>query len=369
MTKLNVNNIKVRRRYLDRLRQARGLSEATVVSIERALHKYDEFIGGLDYKTFSTSRATAFKKWLQERQHNGKPISAGTAYHVIRQVHEFFMWLSGEQGYRSKITPNLVSYLSLDLKTVRQATSERLVSAPSLEYVLKLTGSIEPQGEVDLRDRALIAFLLLSGMRVLAVVSLPIGCLDPETLVIDQSPSKGVKTKFGKTIISRLLPFDTQLMSYVLEWHKYLTFVKLYTQTDPLFPSTRMVQAVDGPTFEAAGVEPIFWSTADPVRRILRERSEHAQLPYHNPHSFRHAAIQLGFRFCKSAEATKALSQNVGHKNIDTTLATYGNLSTERRLEVLGGIDFTGKNQSNLSKERLREMIAALQAALGDEED
>lgn len=369
MTKLNVNNIKVMRRYLDRLRQARGLSEATVVSIERALHKYDEFIGGLDYKTFSTSRATAFRKWLQERQHNGKPISAGTAYHVIRQVHEFFMWLSGESGYRSKITPNMVSYLSLDLKTVRQATSEKLVNAPTLEYVVKLAESIDPANEINLRDRALIAFLLLSGMRVLAVVSLPVGCFDPETMVIDQSPSKGVRTKYGKTIISRLLPFDNQLVDYVLDWHKYLTSVKLYKQTDPLFPRTKMSAAVDGPTFEAVGVEPEFWVTAKPVRRILSERSEHAQLPYHNPHSFRHSTIQLGLRFCKSAEATKALSQNVGHKHVDTTLSTYGNLNTERVLEVLGGTDFTGKKPGNLSKEQLREMIAALQAALGDEDD
>ena len=75
MSRINVGNVKIKRRYLDRLKQAKGLSESSIVSIERALNKYDEFADDLDYRAFTSSRAVAFRKWLTEHQGKDKPVS------------------------------------------------------------------------------------------------------------------------------------------------------------------------------------------------------------------------------------------------------------------------------------------------------
>jgi hypothetical protein len=47
-----------------------------------------------------------------------------------------------------------------------------------LEYVRRLVDSIVVSNEIDQRDRAMISFTLLSGMRDQAIASLPLGCFD-----------------------------------------------------------------------------------------------------------------------------------------------------------------------------------------------
>eukprot|EP01041_Mallomonas_annulata_P025717 gene25717-46821_t len=76
--------------------------------------------------------------------------------------------------------------------------------------------------------------------------------------------------------------------------------------------------------FVAGGLDRKDWSTAEPIRRILKITFEAAGLPYFRPHSFRDTLVQLGERVCKTPEAFKAWSQNLGHEHILTTFTRYG---------------------------------------------
>ena len=360
MIKANVRNEKVKRRYFRWLKEAAGFSSSTIDSIEGAICKYEEFSGYADLGAFSESRAVGFKRWLDKRPDRTRAISTTTKYHLLRHLQSFFKWLATQPGFKSKIDLDAISYLSLDKKSVREALSPRPRKFPSLSDVERLAESIAGEGEIERRDRAIISLLLLSGMRYTAVCTLSLGCFDEGQLTISQDPKLGVKTKNGKAIFTRLFPFSRKLLRHVLDWVTYLREIRGWSPTDPLFPRTHIRQAEGGLSFVVDGVEPVFWSGGNSIRDIIKSRSQTAGLPYYNPHAFRYAAVHLASQFCTTPEQFKAVSQNLGHEHVATTLKTYGMLDTPRAHEVISKIDFErkpGDGAVNIPLEELERLL------------
>lgn len=363
---INSENERIKKMYLDRLKEPGGFSDDSINSISGALLKYDQYSNSEDYGLMSPAKAVAFKKWLSEQQVRGRPISLTSNYHTLRHVRGFVKWLTGEPGFKIQNLRDSIDYLNLDQNQIREATAPKYAESPSLEHTKQLVASIDQSGEIGKRDAALIAYLLLTGMRDLAVASFPIVCFDRTTLLIKQDPAKGVKTKRRKTIYSQLLQFDESLVRVVLNWYDYLVNEKQFKPTDPLFPQTDIRQSVGGYSFESRGVKPEFWQTASPIRKIILDRSREANLPYFKPHLFRRAAIRLATPFAKNAEQIRALSQNFGHDNIGTTLMTYGMLDTHQVIEIVGKMDFGAVPKGKVDKAQIASMIAYLQS-LNDE--
>jgi integrase len=216
---------------------------------------------------------------------------------------------------------------------------------------------------MDQRDQALIAFLLLTGIRYQAICSLSMACFDIEGLIVFQDPRRGVRTKGGKAITTRLLPFDNELIEIVIAWAKYLTCQRSFGPSDPLFPRTKISQATDGYAFEANQVEPVFWSGGNSIREILKVRSARGGLPYFQPHSFRHAACQLCLKGSRTPEELKALSQNFGHEAVTTTLRSYGTLDQERVGDVISRISFSRAEINEEETEAVEQFKALLRKA------
>ncbi len=353
---MNIENEKIKRRYFRVLGGAEGLSPETINIIENAIFRFEESTQFKDFGSFSIKQAENFKIWLSEK----KKVSVSTQFHCLRHVKNFFKWLAGQQGYKTKITLDSISFLTMDRKKTREALAPKPRRHPSLEYVLRLTESIRIDNEIDRRDRALIAFLLESGMRYTAICSLSIGCFNRETLTICQDPRLGVKTKMGKVIITHLLKFDPTLTDYIIEWADYLKNVKSFEPADPLFPRNKVEQVSDGYSFCSTEVEPAFWQGGNSIREILKKRAENAGLEYYNPHSFRHGAIHLALKSCSTPEQLKAVSQSIGHEHMTTTLRSYGTLDDQRVSDVIAGIDFTekpGKNAGQIPIDELAKFI------------
>ncbi|MDH3892835.1 MAG: site-specific integrase [candidate division Zixibacteria bacterium] len=354
MARISSKNEKIKRRYLRRLREAEGLAESTVLCVEKAVYLYEDFVRHEDYALFNQNKAINLKKWLLKRTHKGQTISISTVHGYLRHLKRFFTWLSDQPGYKSRINADSVSYLSLDKKQVREATARRLVDFPPLGYVEKLADSIVIKTEIDRRDQALIAFSFLSGMRDKAIATLPFGCFDRETLRVDQDPAKGVQTKFGKSFVSVLFPFSDKLREYVVGWAEYLEKHKHFAPTDPLFPKSKVEQESGGLTFVANEVDRNFWKGTGSIRSIFQKRSEMAGLAYYHPHTFRHAAIYLARKLCRNAEEIKAVSQNVGHEDVGTTMMTYGTLDQHRVSEVIRSMSFEEVTHDGMSSEELQ---------------
>lgn len=362
MKKINVENERKKRKYFEWLRNAKGLSLTTIKGVEKAIWEWEDFTNMADFKEFNEDMAIGFKQELLQRKNSssGKTLALSTCLHYLNALSEFFLWLAGQPGYKSRISPDKIAYLKLDRKQSKMATEPAVVEYPSFEQVKAVVSAIKIEDEVDLRDRALISFTLLSGMRVEAIMSLPLKCVDLENMEIHQDPKQGVRTKFSKRNKSTLFNFDSTLTTYIKEWAEFLIREKLFSPQDPFFPSTKVEQKSENDlVFVANKVHPQFWKSTTCIRDVFQKRFNEADIKYFPPHSFRHLAIRMAFGRCTTAEELKAVSQNFGHENVGTTMLTYGTIREDEVSGIIKRMDFSGEYKPN--REEIEQAIATLE--------
>lgn len=349
MLKSNLENEKIKRKYYDFLKESQGYSDATITAVKKSIYRYEEFTDFEDFSKFNKKKAVEFKKWLEEKldPRSQKQISITTCYNYLKSLKDFFKWLSYQPSYKSKINFMEVEFLKLPKEKARIANAQKRERYPSLEQVKQVASSIQINNEIDLRDRALISFTLLSGMRDSAITSLPLGCFDENTLQVSQDPKKGVKTKFSKTINSVLFKFNNDLLNYVLEWVKYLKEEKHFSDTDPLFPRNKVENAQGANIFVSNSVESEFWQSVTSMRDIFKQRFTGAGIEYFSPHCLRHSAVNTAISKCRNGHEIKAVSQNFGHEDVGTTMTTYGKISDTQVNNLISGMDFSNSNNND----------------------
>jgi integrase len=190
--------------------------------------------------------------------------------------------------------------------------------------------------ELEQRNRALVAFTLLTGARDGAIASMKLKHVDLIGNSVNQD-AREVNTKFSKTFKTYFFVVDEEIRRIVAEWVSYLREDKLWSNDDPLFPATHIALGVNR-QFEVSGLARVHWRSASPIRTIFREAFVSAGLPYFNPHSFRNTLVQLGQDVCKTPEEFKAWSQNLGHEKVLTTFTSYGEVPYQRQGEIMRGL-------------------------------
>ncbi len=236
-----------------------------------------------------------FKVWLANRNGVGdEKLSVSYQYHTLRKLKAFFRWLAEQDAYKQSIKVTDIDFLNLGKKESRQARQSGRRKIPTIEQVQTVIEFIEPVTEVDRRDRALISFSLLTGARISAIVSLPIGAFDRDDLVVNQDPSLGVKTKYAKRITTALFPLKyDKPREYFLGWYDYLVNEKGFGATDPIFPSTKIEQGEENVSYYSSGeVKKEFWEKSSSARKIFEKRFNAAGVPYFHPHTFRHLVVK-----------------------------------------------------------------------------
>jgi len=348
MNKINIQNAIIKRKYFQYLRNCEGLSENTIKGIELAISLFEEFTHQENFIRFTSDKASNFKGWLQVRKYRGKNISLYTYKTYLKYLKKFFLWLSQQPGYISKIKPNLIEYLNLRNRENKIFSLYNRVKYPDPEYCIKLAKSIIPENEIDLRDRALISFTFLTGMRDQAIISLPLECVDEVNLRVRQDPTYGVETKFTKLILSKIFEIDKDLVKFLVDWIQYLKN-KGFSPKDPIFPKSKENQNDSIICFQKpVEVESIFWKSTSSIRKIFKERSKQAELPYYQPRTIRHTTAYIATKSARSGRELKAISQHFGHEDIKTTLQIYGKYDEESLLETLDNIDFSNNKSSTM---------------------
>ncbi len=332
----------MKRKYFDWYRGAEGMSELTIRAVEKAIEKYEDSTQSEDFALYNDKKAELFKRYMATTpgKQSGSPLNLRSRYALLRHVRNFFAWLSGQPGYKSRVHPSDIQYLQLSKNERKQAIAPGDPHYPTLEQI-KAMCSFPVVSEVDMRDRALIAFTALTGMRDRAIVTLRFGCYDPDEKLIKQLPSMGVETKFRKDIYTTLLAFDNELFGYFSEWYEHLRKDRHFDGSDPLFPSTEIGWISNTHrAYMAKGVSKSFWAEAGSMRVIFRDRCKQMGLPYYYPHSFRHFVTNMAERYITTPEQMKALSQNLGHEHIATTYRAYGAIERQRVGQIVRSIDF-----------------------------
>ncbi|MGH7971907.1 MAG: site-specific integrase, partial [Limisphaerales bacterium] len=316
MTKHNPENERIKRKYFAYLKEAKRYSEPTVDAAAKALSRFEEHTRYRDFRAFHFEQAVAFKRHLAEQtgQRSGAKLSKATLHATLTQLKQFFFWLAGQPGYRARIQYSDADYFNLSEKDTRIATAQRQGKAPTLEQVKHVIEAMPGTSDIERRNRALVAFTLLTGARDSAIASLKLKHVDLKDGCVYQD-AREVKTKFSKTFMTYFFPVGGGIREIVTDWVRFLREEKLWGNDDPLFPAT-CVALGKTRQFEAVGLDRKHWSSATPIRKVFHESYKHAGLPYFHPHSIRKTLARLGEEVCKSPEEFKAWSQNLGHEQV-----------------------------------------------------
>ncbi len=338
MTTHSANNERIKRKYFAYLKEAKRHSEPTLDASAKALNRFEVYTKHRDFKAFHFEQAIAFKKHLAEQkgQQSGEKLSKATLYATFAQLKRFFQWLAWQPGYKSRFQYSDAEYFNLSDKDTRIATTRREQRAPTLEQIRHVINSMPASTEIERRNRALVAFTILTGARDSAIASMKLKHVDLVAQSVNQD-AREVNTKFSKTFTTFFFPVGDEIRGIVGDWVSYLRENKLWGNNDPLFPATRIGQ---GATlqFEVSGLERDHWSSASPIRAIFRGAFVSAGLPYSNPHSFRNTLVQFGQDVCRSPEEFKAWSQNLGHEKVLVTFTSYGEVACQRQGEIIRGL-------------------------------
>jgi len=335
MTKHNANNERIKRRYLYFLKEAKRQSEQTVDTVAKALNRFEVHSKYRDFKAFHYKQAIAFKNHLAEQrnQQTGEKLSKSTLHSTLANLKRFFQWLAEQPGYKSRLEYCNADYFNLSDKEMRIATARREQKAPTLEQVKHVMSMMPVNTEIERRNRALLAFTLLTGARDSAIASMKLKHIDLAAGKVDQD-AREVKIKFSKTFTTFFFPVEGEVLKIVSGWVTYLQQEKLWGNDDPPFPAT-LVKIGAKQQFEALGLKRKHWSTTTPIRKIFRDAFESAGLPYFNPHSIRDTLVRLGQTTCLTPEHFKAWSQNLGHEKVMTTFYSYGEVDNRRQGEII----------------------------------
>lgn len=331
----NARNERVKRDYLRHMKEAKGRAQTTVDAARKAIHRYEQYTAFKDLGTFNKEQAIGFKRNLltQKARRGGQAISPSTALHTVNVLKDFFAWLASQPGFKSKIDRSDIDYLGLTTKEASAANAPRERAWPTLEQVRRTIDLMPTTSEIGRRNRALMAFAIVTGMRDSAIASIRLKHIDLDRQLVRQDPRE-VKTKFSKYIETTFFPVGDDLKQIVIDWLTYLRVDKLFSPEDPVFPKTQ-VQQDENSGFKAVGMTREFWADAAAIRQLFREAFTRSGLPYFNPHSLRKTLTDLGQRTCQTPEEYKAWSQNLGHENVLTTFISYGHVSSGRQAEVM----------------------------------
>ena len=356
MKKYHPKNERIKREYFRWLAEADCKSEKTIDGIRKAISRFEEYTRYKDFATFNKDQAIAFKKHLAEQktQQSGKLLSKATRLSTLSNLQAYFRWLARERGYKSKIHFSDIEYLSLNDKDSRAARSGASKDFPSIEQIRHVVESMPHDTEIQKRDRALVAFTILTGIRDSAIASLKLKHIDCERRLVMQNPNE-VNTKFSKKIDTFFFPVGEDFAQIVFEWIAFLRTQKLYGFDDPLFPKTAIRQD-SNLTFAAAGLVSECWQTTQPIRNIFQDAFHKAGLKYYNPHSFRHTLAHYGEQQCKTAEQFKAWSQNLGHESTMVTFNSYGTISQHRQGELIMALGNAGQPQEDYLRQLLKRI-------------
>ncbi|MDJ0825298.1 MAG: site-specific integrase [Rhodobacter sp.] len=335
MAKRVEQNERAKRDYVFFLEQTEGLDEKSTNKVLAAIRKFEVSTGYKPFSKFHIEQAARFKRDLNRAKNprTGKLLSHATVDSTLAVVRKFIIWLAGRQGYRSKFTYSDAEYFKNNRKNARIAHAQRDVPHPSMEAAFHAFQAMPNATEIERRDKALFAFLMLTGARIGAVASLKLKHVNLRECHVRQD-AREVATKNAKDIDTWFFPVNSEYLDCFTDWLNHLNADKLFGPEDALFPKP-LVEVKDGQGFANLGVSREGYSSTAQLNRIIRTAFANVQMPEYTPHSFRKTLFVYGTEVCDGLEEIKAWSRNLGHENLATSYNSYLPMSRERQREVL----------------------------------
>lgn len=335
MTKPNPENEKIKRDYFRFLREAGGRDVATIDGVAKSLARFEASTKARDFKRFHREQAVAFKTQLQNavNARTGEQLSKATVLSVLRDLRAFFIWLAREPGYKSHLAYSDADYFNLADKDVAIARARRAPNPPTPDQMRRVLDAMPAATVLERRDRAVVAFVCLTAVRVRALTTIPLGAVDPARGTVEHD-ARVVRTKAAKTFRADFHPVVPGAAEIVADWCAELGRDHGWGPNDPLFPHNDMGLDDNG-GFVAVGLARKGWAGSDPVRTIFKHAFAAAGLPYFNPHSLRAMLVGHYMAMNLTPAQMKAVSQSLGHAEVMTTFTSYGQIPVHRQSELI----------------------------------
>jgi integrase len=352
MSRRNPANESAKHRYLVYLKHVDGKSDKTRAQHEKAILRFETFTGFSDFRKFDQKQAIGFKENLQ-----ASSLTLASIATNINQVKRFLGWLRMETGYKRCIKLSDIEYLNLSEKDRRAAAAPADKAYPSLIQIERVVQAMPTATDIDLRNRALIAFTAITGIRDGAAISLKLKHFDLARMLVLQNPRE-VSTKASKRIDTFFFPLSNSLEKIVIDWILYLKNQLAFGSHDPLFAKTAVGQDKNH-CFAAKGLSKQHWSTASSMRRIFKTAFETIGERSYGPHSFRHMIVSEAYARKLSHAELKAWSQNLGHEGLLVTLNSYGKLSIEEQGRLIRNHQDDDKAEELITRSELEKILRA----------
>ncbi|MFQ1702949.1 hypothetical protein ACJ5NV_20465 [Loktanella agnita] len=203
MRKFNEENERIKRRYLQYLKRARRKDASTVQKAAEGILRFEASTNYADFKRFHIEQVNKFQDRINAEisKATGKPLSKSTIRTILNANKGFFLWLADQSGYKSRIRHSDADYFNMDAKGQRVASTVRETPYPSMEMTRHAFNFMPEVTEADKRNKAIFAFLMLTGARDGAVASLRLkhmnmidGCVYQDAREVRTKNSKSITT-------------------------------------------------------------------------------------------------------------------------------------------------------------------------------
>ena len=329
MRKYNAENERLKRQYEQYLREAKGQDGKSIDKMRAALVKFEERTKYKQFKAFRVDQARQFKDALSRtKTAQGEPLALATIDATLRLVKGFFHWLAGQQGFKKVVTYSEVEYFNNNRNDARAAHAQRTVQYPSTKAAHHAFHAMSDRTELERRNKAMFAFLVISGARIGAVSSLRLKHINLVDGYVFQD-GREVRTKAGKTITTWFFPMHPDYLACFTKWVKFLREEKMFGPEDALFPRPER-RLVNG-KFVFDSISRENYANGSIVNQVFRTAFAQVQMHAYGAHSIRKTLVQeMNDRELTLAEQ-KAWSQNLGHENFATTVSSYLPVSDQQQ--------------------------------------
>lgn len=355
MSEVNPKNARLIMEWVEEL--DREYSTSTVDQKLAAMAIYEKAIAYADFATFSLDHVDAFIAAIQN-----KSVLNRTRASTVRHVKAFFEWMVMMEKIKGKQARMPLKALKLTKKDRRAGQAAKRKPRATIAQITSTIAAMPKNNAIERRNRALIAFTLLSGARDGAIISMLVGHVDLALKEVLQHPDE-VDTKASKQIFTWFFPVGEAIISEVTEYIEFLKSELGFTDVDPLFPQDQRGRD-ENDQFTYNQLSKQRWATAQPMRDIFKKAFKANALKYFTPHSFRNSLMDLAYELGLSGEALKAWSQNLGHEKLDTTINVYGDVSRDRQRAIILNLASNVNNSRNFGTADTIAQIKALAAKL-----
>ncbi|WP_278924212.1 tyrosine-type recombinase/integrase [Pseudophaeobacter profundi] len=294
-----------------------------------SIRDFERFLGGQSFEKVRPKDAGAYRDHLvkiRERAKADGGLSNSTVRHRASHLASFFRWLRGQSGYR-RLSAGIPDYFALPRSTSAQPLEKGKRPFPSMQDAWHMVELMPDQTLVQRRDRSMVAFAFISGLRAGALTSLRLKHLNPQGQTVVQD-ARDMRAKNGKSYRARWFPRTDQFQTVFLAWLQELEKLGFQDQ-DALFPEIKDLVR------QRQGSPPVATLSSSRTLQAAFARASKPLGMNYSPHSARHALKALGARVCRTQEERKAWSMNLGHADEAITERHYGKMSAARSRAIV----------------------------------